>query len=361
MPSVTPTVTPIPDPCDPDGETFVEPAFYRQLAYRWAPFLVHDTASKWNADMIGRIDFDGDWRSNNNWDNLPANGIAPWLYYDVLETPTHWFLHYHTFHPRDWNNSFFGTCGPDPDCHENDTENLLIMVQKDGSTFGRFRMMQTMAHGNFYQYALANDGVSNGTGPDADNLDNDADRGFTLFTDASVGVTEPRPAVYVESKGHGLCDWWHNDGPWCTHPDDKVGNSGNDGIFYYPDAQAIPVVPPNPEGGQWYEHKRAYNLLSIWEDVWVLRSCLSTPVKTFDKPFTYAGVSGNGTSLLGGAMDGDDYGDDAGTAWWAQQDGNNNLGAGDWTFDPATTVLRQLTFAETVSTTYTFNPYFGIR
>ena len=353
------TATPsAPQPCNPDGETYAEPPFYRSLAYRWAPIIIQDTASKWNADFIGRVDFDGDWRSNNNWDDLPAAGIAPYIYYDVLETPTHWFIHYHTFHPRDWDNAFFGTCGPDPDCHENDTENMLVMVQKDGSTYGRFRLLETRAHDDFYQYALANDGVGNGTGPGADDLDNDAERGFTLFTDSSVGVTDPRPAVYVESKGHGICEWWDNNGPYCTHPDDNV--PGNDGVMYYPSATATPSVPPDPEGGQWSSFKSPYNLISIWDDVWVLRSCIGNGL-TFDGQFTYAGVHGNGTASVGLAMDGDDYADDAGTAWWAQSDGTNDLAAGDWTFDPARTVVRQLTIAEPVDPNYTYNPYFGIQ
>ncbi len=357
-PQPTPTTTPsTPQPCNPDSESLSEPAFYRALAYRWAPIIIQDTASKWNADFIGKIDYDGDWRSNNNWDNLPSAGIAPYVYYDVLETATHWFIQYHTFHPRDWNNAFFGTCGPDPDCHENDTENLLVMVQKDGSPYGRFRMLQTRAHNDFYQYALAGDGVGNGVGPDADDLDNDAERGFTLFTDTSVGITDPRPAVYVESKGHGICDWWDNNGPSCTHADDTV--PGGDGVMYYPSATATPAVPPNPEGGQWSDFKSPYNLISLWDDVWVLRSCLGNGM-TFDGPFSYGGVSGNGSASIGQAMDGDDHADDAATAWWAQSDDNNHLAPGDWTFDPAVTVIRQLTFAEGVDATYSYNPFFGI-
>jgi hypothetical protein len=358
QPTVTATATPfVPQPCNPDSELHAEPAFYRSLAYRWAPIIMQDTAGKWNADFIGKIDYDGDWRSNNNWDNLPSAGIAPYLYYDVLETGTHWFIHYHTYHPRDWNNAFFGTCGPDPDCHENDTENILVMVQRDGSAYGRFRMLQTRAHEDFYQYALANDGVSDGVGTGADNLDNDAERGFTLFTDTSVGITEPRPAVYIESKAHAICDWWDNNGPVCSHPDDTV--PGGDGVMYYPSATAMPSVPANPEGGQWYDFKSAYNLISLWDDVWVLRSCLGNGL-TFDVPFTYADVAGNGGASIGKAMDGDDYGDDAATAWWAQSDDDNNLSPGDWTFDPAVTVIRQLSFAEAVDATYSYNPFFGV-
>lgn len=307
---------------------------------------------------MGRIDFDGDWRSNNNWDNLPSAGIAPFLYYDVSETLTHWFIHYHTFHPRDWDNVFFGTCAPFGDCHENDTENLLVMVQKDGSTFGRFRMLETRAHFDFYQYALPNDGVSAGNGSSAEDLDNDAERGFSLFTDTSVGVTEPRPAVYVESKGHGMCDWWDNNGPYCTHSDDAV--PGGDGVMYFPSETITPIVPPDPSGGDWHNFKSAYRLISLFEDVWVLRSCLGDG-KTFDAPFTYAGVNGNANSSIGGAMDGDDYSSDAATAWWAQSDDSNNLEAGVWTFDPAATVVRQLSFNETVSQTYVYNPFFGLQ
>lgn len=358
-PTPTATATPTNDPCDPDSESYNQPPFYRSLAYRWAPLIMQDTASHWHADFIGRVDFDNDWRSNNNWNNLPSTGIAPYLYYDVLETATHWYIHYHTFHPRDWNNAFFGACGPDPDCHENDTENLMVMLEKDGSTYGRFRVLQTMAHGNFYQYALANDGVGNGTGPDADDLDNDPERGFTLFTDTSVGITEPRPAIYIESKGHGICDWWDNNGPHCSHPDDRVGTSGNDGVMYYPDPNVVPSVPPDPSGGQWYDFKSPYNLISVWDDVWVLRSCLGNG-KTFDGILTYPGVSGNGTSGIGKAMDGDDHADDAGTAWWAQSDDSNNLAAGVWTINPAATVVRQLTFSETVDLSYSYNPYLGI-
>jgi hypothetical protein len=355
----TATASPTPAPCNPDSESYNQPAFYRSLAYRWAPIILQDTAGNWQADLIGRIDYDDDWRSNNNWNNLPSSGLAPYVYYDVLETATHWFIHYHTFHPRDWNNVFFGSCGPDPDCHENDTENLMVMVQKDGSTYGRFRVLQTMAHGNFYQYALANDGVGNGSGPDADDLDNDAERGFSLFVDSSVGVNDPRPAVYIESKGHGICDWWDNNGPHCSHPDDAVGTSDNDGLMYYPSETATPSLPPNPSGGQWQNFKRPYNLLSVWDDVWVLRSCLGNNM-TFDIPFAYAGVAGNGSAFIGRAMDGDDHADDAATAWWAQSDGDNNLAAGAWTIDPAATVLRQLTFSEAVDTSYAYNPFLGI-
>ena len=73
---------------------------------------------------------------------------------------------------------------------------------------------------------------------------------------------------------------------------------------------------------------------------------------TFDTPFTYPGVAGNGSSFIGGAMDGDDYADDAATAWWAQSDDNNNLAPGDWTIDPAGTVAASAHFQRIGGRTY---------
>ncbi len=345
--------------CNPDSETHVTSSFHTDLGYRWAPFVIHDTAGQWQSDMIGKVNFDNDWTGRNNWENRPSNGLPPYLYFNVVETSTHWFVFYHSFHPRDWNNAFFGTCGPDPDCHENDSENIVVVLQKDGSTYGRFRALITKAHSDFRQYALAGDGVSNGT----DDLDNDPERGFTLFTDSSLGITDPRPAIYIESKGHGICDWYDNNGPTCSHPNDKVGTSSNDGIYYYPDRNATPVAPPNPTGGQWYNHKRPYNLISAMDDVWVLRSCYGNSTGyLFGPTFSYSGVSGNGSSLVGKAMDGDTYGDDAATAWWAQTDtsGGQSFTDGEWGFDPAATMDEMLTFTDTWSFTYTYNPYFGI-
>jgi hypothetical protein len=218
-------------------------------------------------------------------------------------------------------------------------------------------MLETRAHNDFYQYAFPSDGVGDGTGSGAEDIDNDAERGFSLFTDTSVGITDPRPAVYVESKGHGICDWWDNNGPFCIHGDDAV--PGGDGVMYYPSETATPSAPPDPEGGDWQDFKSPYSLISLWDDVWVLRSCIGNG-KTFDGQLVYGGVSGNGTAGVGEAMDGDDHADDAATAWWAQSDDSNNLPPGDWTFDPAVTVVRQLTFAEPVDATYSYNPFFGI-
>ncbi len=39
------------------------------------------------------MDFDGDWISNNNWENQPSGDLTAYVYYSVMETETHWFLY----------------------------------------------------------------------------------------------------------------------------------------------------------------------------------------------------------------------------------------------------------------------------
>lgn len=50
------------------------------------------------------------------------------------------------FHPRDWSDSLFDTE------HENDSEGVLLTVQRDGSQYGVLKSAITVAHEDFYSY-----------------------------------------------------------------------------------------------------------------------------------------------------------------------------------------------------------------
>lgn len=68
------------------------------------------------------------------------------VYYSVQETETHYFINYCFFHPRD-------DAPVSLDRHENDFEGALFVIEKDGSEFGSFLLMETQAHNHFYQYS----------------------------------------------------------------------------------------------------------------------------------------------------------------------------------------------------------------
>ncbi len=112
------------------------------MAARYAPVIYHAAAPgpAGRQDELTNIDFDGDLVGNNNWENFERFQLRPTVYYAVLETETHWFITYHLFHPRDWNPRTVYL----NDTHENDGENLQIVVRK--SAPGAPEYLVTQAH-----------------------------------------------------------------------------------------------------------------------------------------------------------------------------------------------------------------------
>ena len=118
--------------------------FYFELAENWAPVWYQDTDSDdYDADYITNFNFDGNWNGTDNWENQPGYTLNANIYYWVVETETHWFIGYADFHPRDWK-----VMGH----HENDMEACLLVVNRDGSTYGEIISMITIAHLDFYSY-----------------------------------------------------------------------------------------------------------------------------------------------------------------------------------------------------------------
>ena len=80
----------------------------RELAEHYAPVLYQDVADglfndpqNYRRDFITRVDFDGDFDATNNIENLNS-GVYPLLafvYFDVVETPWHYYIAYSFFHP----------------------------------------------------------------------------------------------------------------------------------------------------------------------------------------------------------------------------------------------------------------------
>ena len=98
------------------------PSFDEELAFRHAPVHYQDTDdTNAVADFITAVDYDGEWETNNNWDNLSSSftgqkDLSAEAYYSVVESCTHWFVVYGFYHPRDWVD---GSTGQD---HENDDD-----------------------------------------------------------------------------------------------------------------------------------------------------------------------------------------------------------------------------------------------
>jgi len=181
----------------------------REIASQFAPVFYQGLGDDARADFITNFDFDGDWRGDNNWANADDKRfkMRAYVYYAVSETPTHFFVHYALFHPRDYKGG--GTRGVilseaikegarvggryDPTglsaeavlAHENDMEGCLVVAAKSGEDpkGARVVYVETLGHDRFQKYAAEGSGASN----------------FKRFE--SDGQ---RPLIYVEPKGHGV-------------------------------------------------------------------------------------------------------------------------------------------------------------
>lgn len=292
--------------------------YYDQLVLRWAPVHHQDVdnagcgAMNGRGDYITAINFDNDWNSKNNWNNIePNKGFAPLAhcYYSVVETNTHYFILYAFFHPRDWANvCFFGI-----DYHENDLEGQLSIIKKSNANngYGEFLGMVTVAHSDFYSFTPSGSALQS---------NNESIDGIVSFENYA---NEQHPITAQESKGHGLKAW----------PAYKIIG---DGIKYYP-SLTIAEAPSNND-----DRNVKYKLVNIFEANGFWDRRFNTAFLTNAKSFPSTKGSGS-----------------ANTPWnWDDKDDNPSAGA--LATDPATLVNDYFKNLGNFSTTYILNPYKGI-
>ena len=217
-------------------------------------------------DLYAAFDFDGDWNGDNNAENMecwseaskcntPDNPFSTCagqrcpliatVYRTVIETPTHWFIQYLPYHPRDWKLT---------NGHEHDTESLLMVVARAGGGFGRLQILETRFHLDWFRYA-AGPAVAAGQG----SIDG------PVHTDAASG----RPAVDSQLAGHGLCGGFAP--PNFLFPDlqltcDHAGQPHlvGTGVIYSPDT--VPIEMPMVVDGR--AVPAGYRLVELLTSIW---------------------------------------------------------------------------------------------
>lgn len=192
-------------------------ARHREVASLYAPLFYQALGEHPRYDYITNFDFDGDWRGDNNWKNAGDRRfpLEAWVYYDVRETPSHYFLFYAVFHPRDYKGGkrrgrllsrviragVERASSVDPTgraqeavlAHENDLEGCLIVVEKQGPDprRGQVRFVETLAHNEFLRYV-----------PETNPLEGVE----------TVPLSGRRAKLYIEPRGHGI-EAWRGDEP----------------------------------------------------------------------------------------------------------------------------------------------------
>lgn len=285
----------------------------QEIAAHWAPEFYQDVNDTYGyrADYVTNFNYDGDWVGNNNWENIDSFPLKSYIYYSVVETETHYFIGYYDYHARD--------DGPlTLDKHENDTEGVLVVIRKDGSTYGSFHLMESVAHNQMYQYT--NDpSITSGS----DNVD-----GGVLFNGS-------HPKVFIQSNGQSPIGGHGN------FAYDGTGAPGGDGIVYYYGGQADIVT--NATGD--YTNRYSYDLLSF-DDFWNRRYDI-----------------GDG-HMFGswGKLDGDTYQTDSAAMPWVWDDADDGATfAGDFLSDPAHMIDTHLNGLGNFSHVYVNHPYYSHR
>jgi len=309
---------------------------YADLVEHYAPFIAQETWFDPKADYLAHFNYDGNWKGEDNWENLKKGSSQAAVYYDVIETETHWFLQYSFFHPRDYSDvCIAGTC------HENDFEGLILTVRKNETTFGKLEVMETLAHNNIYSFT--NDpSIKNGV----HNIDGKID--------LHEGV---RPIVFIEAGGHGVFGSSYKTSLFDAQ---KMDFKQNTGVTYIRQGKYVKPRHAN-------DRDVGYILLPSYSELWLKGTQETSSIsETFDNFFSYqpfANRPKTKANLIAGAFRGKTIEENMAKPFWAWHDKRTRnrkiLNTGQWALDPAYSVSQNLTFpsSKPFSTTYTFNPY----
>lgn len=341
------------------SKTTVQAATPREgeIATRFAPVFYQALGDNKRADYITNFDFDGDWRGDNNWAHTDDRSfpLKAYVYYSVVETETHYFIHYAVFHARDYKGGEHGTiiseliregakrAGKyDPTgiaeesalAHENDMEGCLVVVAKNGSALdkGEVVFLETLRHNTIAKYAIET-----------------SEKGAE-----TLRTREGRPLLYIEPKGHGILALTSDKQTW------------NKDVLVYESAGRADdpeKVEARPVG---------YQLLPLQTTLWPRAregvNDMYGQVQDYGEVTIKLVTAGNrGTELktqlrqIGVAFVGKVGGLNMARppwGWFDRSKREETLGV--WFFDPATTIKRDFRLDESFSTAYLRAPFWAV-
>lgn len=337
----------------------------RQIAARFAPVFIQALGEHPRGDYITNFDFDGDWKGDNNWSNLDNRSypLRAYIYYSVSETPTHYFIHYAAFHPRDYKGGLTASTifsalirtgierlGRDPTggladdvalSHENDLEGCLVVAAKRGGSLDRavLEYVETLSHHRYLKYRAP---------------------GSASQIGEQIELRDGRPVLFIEPKGHGI-ERYTGDAY-----QERAGINGRLTYVYAGRAD-------DPERSERSERSEeiGYDLLPIEGTFW--QRAQGSPNETYGEATEYSGFSFSLPLLaqpakaekgkakgpqLGSALRGEvGFPNKARPPWGWFDMTEKDRPLGEWFFDPAATVKRHYRLGSEFATSYVYNPY----
>ncbi|MBQ8554306.1 MAG: hypothetical protein IJ438_00395 [Clostridia bacterium] len=288
-----------------------------EIAIHYAPQIdaaVNVLLSGGKGDFITAVDYDGDWVTLNNWENMTEYPLNAVVYYSVQETDTHYFIGYYFYHPRDDAEIWL-------DRHENDLEGIMLAVPKGDDGYLPPEIMYTQGHGNVYFYF--GDGL----------LDGSKMQEGSVYGGA-LARTGDRAWVYITPNGT-LVNAGHSVESADNHS--VYWSVGDSGVRYTYGGEAQEPVSFN---GAFEDHPCSYELRSL-DELWALRNG------------PYGDESAFGSF---GAFRGDNFGTDKANPPWGWRNKNAFGYSGSFLSDPAWTINHAMAI-EPLSAEYISNDY----
>jgi hypothetical protein len=333
----------------------------KEIAAAFAPIFHQALGDTPRFDYLTNFDFDGDWQGDNNWHNA-ANQKFPlkgFVYYAVSETPSHYFIHYAVFHPRDYKGGErkgallsgviregvklggqYDPTGKSEEAvlaHENDMEGCLVVAQKDGKKLKNARLLfvETLAHNKFFKYV-----------PEASSLE-----GF-----ARISLENQSPRLFIEPKGHGIEAY--------TGKEKELLEGGKSLLYVYKGEAE------NPDERR--DGRLGYELLPLYTSLW--SQAQSGANKTYGEAHEY-----NGWQFSKAVMESPAAGQTAkpgkiGSAflgkvgapnmarppWGWFDNSERDRPLGEWFFSPAETIKRHFQAGDDFPVNYLHQPFLGL-
>ena len=333
----------------------------KQIAAQFAPLIYQGLGDEPRADYITNFDFDGDWKGDNNWNNLDNRKyhLRAFVYYSLLETITHYFIFYANFHPRDYKGGGAKTsildtlikegirrAGKDPTgladdialSHENDLEGCLVVVEKHGANFKEAVVVyvEAMAHHYFNKYRTTNTRSSAGE---------------------LIDLQEQHPMIFSEPKGHGVFSY--------SGSREQLKKSNNGVLMYEPKGRA-------DDADEVRGKSLSYDLISLQETLW--KRAEGGTNDTFGEAFDYGkiivtGVKPDGketkfekkfgkigTNFLGNVG----FKNKARPPWSWYDEAEKDRPPGEWFFNPAAIIAQHFSLEQKFSLVYVYHPFLRI-
>lgn len=270
---------------------------YEALAAKYAPVIYQATRKEApHFDYLTSFDFDGNWMALDNYDAIKkATAVPSYVYYDVVETKSHFFIRYGYFHPL-----HFGLLGGDAFGNEMAGATVVVAKYPDERPIAVLTYFPAGDQEEVRSYVTEESGIVGGQPP--------AYYGVNFVFPEAQLFPGGRYLAYLTANTHESCLWNHTtkenflDQRCQLTEGEKTGLSI---VQYVYDSGAPDTL--KKEGGSFPAAKQdvRYGLRLVLQDFWTRRDQVGTDT-VFTVNVDYEapeGRPGNGLHLPSAFLD----------------------------------------------------------